>query len=619
MFAAYFSKPAIHNLDSKPLVSAFHTAMRPIYDFGNVKNVCQNAAVVSFSDTSYYFENNSLRLIFFGRLDNRAELSDRFECSDKFDPCPAELIAHAWDTWGDKFVDRLIGDFAIVISSKLTDKVVMVRDAIGIRPLFYFSDSKCLICATTPKAILNAAPGRLKKNKKWIARFMVSAVNAADPEETAYEKLSKVRPGHIVVWEKGEITQNRRWKHWHACDIRTRRRDNIWVDRHRNQVFRAVGKHVSDGGIGIESSAGIDSSSIVATIAALSSEEQKKQLVCFGLADTPLTETLIHELSCEAGIEETVINRTDGLATGDCTEDDSAELQIMGFPLVHQNYVDGEVLRSHREDKDVGVVLSGFGGDEIVTSFANIYPKELIDQKNWRLLYDIQKGNFLAKILRSIRRVWEDSKAKKETYTFKFGPSYDASIFNLEAVEKYKIGESIRRELRVDGSLRTINSYIIEKELEDPNIATRMENHTVYGNAYGVEYRWPLLDEELVQNFLDTPSIEKYGPDQVQRYLHKRAMDDIVPDQINWRPSKHLGEHFEAEGKDAHDLDYLITDTQNALDNFHPDLAEFFRPEQIQEILDRLSRDRPRYEEFQDYEGMFYNFIRLNYWFHNGQ
>ena len=59
--------------------------------------------------------------------------------------------------------------------------------------------------------------------------------------------------------------------------------------------------------------------------------------------------------------------------------------------------------------------------------------------------------------------------------------------------------------------------------------------------AYVIDYRWPLWDVRLIQQYLSTPAIEKVGPKGIGRYLHRRAISGTVPDKVTWKPSKDMG------------------------------------------------------------------------------
>jgi len=94
---------------------------------------------------------------------------------------------------------------------------------------------------------------------------------------------------------------------------------------------------------------------------------------------------------------------------------------------------------------------------------------------------------------------------------------------------------------RYDAPYRNINNFIINFLADAPFVATRHENCTLMAEAYDVDYRWPLWDVRLVQQYLSTPSIEKVGPGGIGRYLHRRAIDEVVPKRVAWKPTKDMG------------------------------------------------------------------------------
>lgn len=616
MFAAASLKSCKCGLES---IRAFEAALSPIERFEANHTVSDEFYCTAFSKNVNYFETTELRILVWGEINNTLKLFELLSDTKDSEMNSAALVSLAWEKWGENFPKYLIGDFAIALFFKRSKKVVLVRDAIGIRPLFYSNDGEQTICATTPKAILLASRKSFKKNKKWIARYLIDQFASADQEETAYEKLLKVKPGHIVILEGGKITINEPWKTWINAPTITYVRDQKFVDQHRKRFVKAVHQRCPKKGVvGVESSAGIDSSSIVATACDLLAPEHKSRVVCFGFADTPLTNTLIHELSDNIGGLETLVTTTENSDLRDSSSEYALDLLVMGFPISHSNYIDGEVLKSYRGRRGMKVVLSGFGGDEVATSFAKPITKELIDLRDWQNLYSIQKGNFFTKSLRVLRRIWADVAQRNEVQDVVTSEPRDKNIYNWKTIQKFNLEKLVAGVEDLTRSFRTINEEIIESEIPNPNVANRLECHTIYAHAYGVEYRWPMLDEELVQNYLDTPSIEKYGPNGTTRYLHKRAMHGIVPDSINWRTSKALGPHYFSEEAFKQSVAHLLKETQEVMDSLHPDLLEFVQPNEIQAILDRFEINPPNRKELAPYVEPFSSLGALNYWFKNG-
>ena len=91
----------------------------------------------------------------------------------------------------------------------------------------------------------------------------------------------------------------------------------------------------------------------------------------------------------------------------------------------------------------------------------------------------------------------------------------------------------------LDGPYRRINDFVLRNRLRS-NISRRLEACTLVAASYGIDYRWPLLDARLVQQWLSTPSIEKANREH-DRYLHRRAIDGVVVPKVAWSPVKEVG------------------------------------------------------------------------------
>jgi asparagine synthase (glutamine-hydrolysing) len=114
-------------------------------------------------------------------------------------------------------------------------------------------------------------------------------------------------------------------------------------------------------------------------------------------------------------------------------------------------------------------------------------------------------------------------------------------LLRPEVAQRLNLYERYRETAAYDAPYRSINEFIIGHHLTRMQLSARLENCTIIAAAYGVDYRWPLWDQRLVQQYLSTPSIEKVGPQGMGRYLHRRAIDGVVPRRVTWKPSKDMG------------------------------------------------------------------------------
>ena len=113
-------------------------------------------------------------------------------------------------------------------------------------------------------------------------------------------------------------------------------------------------------------------------------------------------------------------------------------------------------------------------------------------------------------------------------------------LLRSEVVQRLNLHVDYLEGARYDAPYRRINDFVLSL-LGQPYVSTRLENCTLMADSFGVEYRWPLLDTRLVQQYLSTPSIEKVGPGGIGRYLHRRAIEGVVPKRVAWKPSKNMG------------------------------------------------------------------------------
>jgi asparagine synthase (glutamine-hydrolysing) len=108
-------------------------------------------------------------------------------------------------------------------------------------------------------------------------------------------------------------------------------------------------------------------------------------------------------------------------------------------------------------------------------------------------------------------------------------------------VQRLNLYERYMETAIYDAPYRRTNDFILRYHLSRMQLTARLENCTVMAATYGVDYQWPLWDQRLVQQYLSTPSIEKVGPKGMGRYLHRRAIDGVVPKRVAWKPSKDMG------------------------------------------------------------------------------
>jgi len=114
--------------------------------------------------------------------------------------------------------------------------------------------------------------------------------------------------------------------------------------------------------------------------------------------------------------------------------------------------------------------------------------------------------------------------------------------------------------------------------------------------AYGVEYRWPLWDVRLVQQYLSTPSIEKVGPKGIGCYLHRRAISSLVPKAVAWKLSNDMGYSAAIQKKQTHNLPLMVKRAKALEADLHTDLIALVDRNRLRAQIKEASSGEKNFE-----------------------
>lgn len=458
------------------------------------------------------------------RLDNRASLAAKLGlAADRHSD--GELLLAAYQRWQQHCLAELEGDFAFALYDPQRQQVLLGRDALGHRPLYYLLDSQQLLVSTTPPILTRAAGAALQPDPAWIARFLLN--QSQSQQHTAFTALHKLPPGHwaLVTPQHCTLHDYRQWTLDHATTT-----DTDWVAAYRHQLEQAVARRLpAAGAIGCENSGGIDSAALTGIGAVQAGADRMYCLASAVLEDEP---GLILATSQLHGIAHNYLSARQYELSD---EDIRGALAVMSYPVEHGNASLHLPFYRLCQQLGIGTLLSGFGGDEAVSySGALCYP-ELLAQRQWHALWSRLPGGVVPRSLRLARLLWRQQAQPAPQSNLGYHP--------------------LRREVLADPALQqltpwptslpcqqpSLNTHVLYERLYAPYVATRLENGALLAASHGVQYQWPLLDQQLIQQYLSTPTPEKRGPNGVSRYLHRRAIAGYVPPQVQWRPSKDMG------------------------------------------------------------------------------
>ena len=323
------------------------TGQQPMATEDGAVRVVQNGEIYNFRD---------LR----GEL---ARLGQRFRTESD-----TEVILRAYAEHGDKCVDHLDGMFAFAVWDAAQQTLLLARDRMGEKPLYYYAGSHAFVFGSELRALLEHPAVPRELDQRSLSRYL--AFEYVPAPDSILAHVAKLPPGHLLtVSPGGKPRVARYWDVAFSPDPRPSEAE--WAERLRDQIERSVARQlVSDVPLGLFLSGGIDSSAIVAT--AVRTTGKRLRTFSVGFAE-PTFDERSHARAvarhCGTEHEEVVF--------------DAAMMQelVAGVgALFDEPLVDGSFLPiyalSRMARQRVTVVLSGDGGDELFCG----YPTFLADR-----------------------------------------------------------------------------------------------------------------------------------------------------------------------------------------------------------------------------------------------
>ena len=213
-------------------------------------------------------EDGSIWVVFNGEIYNFAELRAELEPrGHRFRThSDTETIVHAYEEWGDQAVERFRGMFAFALWDERRRRLLLVRDRLGVKPLYYSVSNDGVTFGSEIKALLEDPD----VDRRWSPHALDAYLTLCYVPEprTIYDHIEKLPAGHLLIAESGRVIVRRYWDLTFTGDGDPAREDD-YLDRLEALVDESVRlRMVSDVPLGAFLSGGIDSSAVVASMAA---------------------------------------------------------------------------------------------------------------------------------------------------------------------------------------------------------------------------------------------------------------------------------------------------------------------------------------------------------------
>jgi asparagine synthase (glutamine-hydrolysing) len=286
-----------------------------------------------------------------------------------------ETIVHAYEQWGDECVERFRGMFAFGIWDGPRRRLLLVRDRLGVKPLYWAQVGTRLLFASEIKGILESGYITASPNHRVLSEVLATRGTAG--EETMFEGIYKLLPGHRLIFENGGVRLEKYWElPLDGADPELERApDEAVIDQFRSLLRESVRlRLMSDVPLGMFLSGGIDSSAI----AALMAREIDRPVDTFSVA---FADRRFSELEYARAVARAI-----GANAHEIVIDDNDFFSALprlvwheDEPIAHASSVPLHFV-SMLARQHVTVVLTGEGSDELLAGYGK-YPRAMI---NWR-------------------------------------------------------------------------------------------------------------------------------------------------------------------------------------------------------------------------------------------
>ncbi len=452
-----------------------------------------------------------------------------------------ETIIHLYEEHGPHAVEQLRGMFAFAIWDKARRRLVLARDRLGIKPLYYTLSDDGVICfASEIKALIEARAVRAELNYDALADY--AANRSTSGEDTLFRGVKRLPPGCLLVWADGRIHIERYWDLSFAKSAEPLS-DGEYVDQFDDLFEESVRlRLMADVPLGMFLSGGIDSSAIVAAMSEMVSEPIKTFSVAFEEREAnELEYARMVARAFGTDHHEVVVSPQqffDALPALVYQEDE---------PIAHPSSVPLYFV-SKLASEHVKVVLTGEGSDELLAGYDK-YRKTIFNLALGRKYHGavptslrrtieraILKLNGTSRIRQKLSRTFLCLEPEIEDIYFDnfsvFSRAVQQRLFTGEAREQMRdcdpyraslelIGESDSTELLDQLLSADLKTYLHELLMKQDQMSM----------AASIESRVPFLDHKLVEFAARLPVNMKLRG-LTTKFILRRAMRDQLPKEI---------------------------------------------------------------------------------------
>lgn len=491
-------------------------------------------------------EDRSLHITYNGEIYNHADYREDLEARGHSyrTHCDTETILHLYEEHGAGCVEYLRGMFAFAIWDQRKRELFIARDRLGVKPLYYaLMDDGSLYFASEIKSILTAWDRKPQLNFAVLPDYLAN--HAPSGEETMFQGIRRLLPGHTLIWRDGRVEINKYWDIYFSSPggENGSRSDadyiQEWTELFRTSVRLRL---MADVPLGMFLSGGIDSSAIAAVMSQMVNEPIKTFSV--GFAEREANELEYARMVAnkfKTDHHEVIVTPQQFFSALPklIWHEDEPIAHLASIPLYFV---------SRLASKHVKVVLTGEGSDELLGGYAR-YRKTILNLSLGGRYDRLVPGTIKRQVSDMLEQLPQGSRmGQKLSRTFlKKEPNFEslyldnfavfsrgqqATLFTNAAEERIGFLDpyvSVRNYLNTTDANTLLNQMLyVDTKTYLHELLMKQDQMSM---AASIESRVPFLDHKLVEFTARLPERLKLRG-KTTKYILRKSMAGVLPEAI---------------------------------------------------------------------------------------
>ena len=491
-------------------------------------------------------EDKSKTIVFNGEiynfLDHRPVLEQKgYKLRTKSD---TEVILYLYQEYGLNFFEKLNGMFGLAIWDSNERQLIVARDRLGIKPLYYYLDSEKIVFASEIKAILALQSVKAKLDMQGFSTFLKYGFSPAP--YTLFENIRKIPPGHFMTIKGNDITDKSFWNLSYAEKFETNE-DKIGDEVYDLLKDSVRYRMIADVPLGAFLSGGIDSSGIVHTMSDLNTKSINTYSIGFGKGFEFYNE--LDNAGRFARAYET--NHHEILVEPDVVDLFPKLIAYLDEPIGDSSFI-VTYLVSKLARETVTVILSGVGGDELfggyrrylniqINKYMRIIPVWLrrhVIQRSLNMV-PVDRNNTVLNYVRLARAYFNTTSLMPQQQYGVYTSVFDDDFRNELTLENKDIPDFHEKYfMECDSSdlLDKIMYFDLKTSLPEQLLMLTDK----MSMATSLEARVPFLDHNMVEFAAKIPSKLKINGFKL-RYIQKKVFEERLPGFVFEQKKKGFG------------------------------------------------------------------------------